>query len=130
MDAPKITSLWSREPSLDKRRARTKQGKPRRRVLSKRDIEILKLLNEFRYLPANDVHAHVGGSYEGVRRALNALYRDGYINRPHQQRENANANYVNLIYELDTAGRTVLKDLGVAVKSKVYHTNFAHELMK
>lgn len=129
MDAPKISSRWSREPSLDKRRARTKQGNPRKRILSKRDIKILKLLNEFRYLPADDIHAYVGGSYEGVRRALNALYRDAYLNRPHQQRENANANYAKLIYELDTAGRTVLKDLGITVKPKVYHTNFVHELM-
>lgn len=130
MDAPKLISRWSREPSLDKRRARTKDGKPRKRKLSKRDIEILNLLFRFRYLPANDIHAWVGGSYEGVRRALAALYRNGHINRPEQQRRNANANYYFAIYELDTPGATVLQERGFPEWQKISHEDhFEHELM-
>lgn len=52
-----------------------------------------------------------------------------YINRPHQQRQNADANTSSLIYELDTAGSTVLRELGLPIRPKIHHQNFVHELM-
>ncbi len=49
--------------------------------------------------------------------------------RPHQQRQNADANYRPLIYELDERGSRVLRERGLPFLPKSYHHNFAHELM-
>ncbi|MEK7994742.1 MAG: replication-relaxation family protein [Planctomycetota bacterium] len=124
MDAPKKNSRWTREPSL-------KKGKPRSVRITPRDIEVLKLLHRYRYLQSDDICAFVGGSAQQARKRLNFLSRKPltYINRPHQQRENANANYAPLVYELDSAGSTVLRELGFSIRPKVYHRNFVHELM-
>jgi hypothetical protein len=122
MDVPtKKNSRWSRAP-------RPSRGKLK---LTERDHELLKLLYRFRYLPSNDIHAWLGGNYDWTRKRLDQLYDEPYcfLGRPPQQRENANANYTHLIYELDTPGATVLRDLGMPKWEKVYHTNFIHELM-
>lgn len=125
MDAvtPK-NSRWTREPTL-------RDGKPRKVPITARDVEILKALHRHRYLQSDDIHALVGGSYVSIRKRLNLLSRKPnlLINRPHQQRENANANYTRLVYELDTAGATILREQGLSVPPKTHHRNFPHELM-
>lgn len=62
---------------------------------------------------------------------LNLLSRSPnlYINRPHQQRQNADANYRRLIYELDDRGARILRERGLPCLPKTYHRNFAHEFM-
>jgi hypothetical protein len=98
--------------------------------LTARDLELFKLLAKYPYLPADDIHAWVGGGHQAIVKRLNILTRkpNSYLNRPHQQRNNADANYRKLIYELDERGRTALADLGLHYVKK-YHHNFAHELM-
>ena len=49
--------------------------------------------------------------------------------RPQQQRQNADANYRPLIYQLDERGSRVLRERGLPFLPKSYHHNFAHELM-
>lgn len=123
METPsKIKSRWSRE-------SRLKKGE--KRIITPRDIEGFKLLYRYRYLQINDICAFVGGSEEIVRKRWGDFSAAPffYVNRPHQQRERANANYAPMIYELDTAGYTLLRELGLPMKPKVYHRNFAHELM-
>jgi hypothetical protein len=128
MDEPaapaKRLSRWSRDPE------RNDAGKPKAIQLTKRDIEIFKLLVRFPYLPIDDIHAFVGGSLINLTRRLGLLSRrpNLYLNRPHQQRL-ADANYRRLIYELDERGRTTLADLGLLLSPKTCRRNFAHELM-
>jgi Replication-relaxation len=122
---PSRNSRWTRDPIVGN------SGRPLVAQLTDRDIEILKLLARFRYLPADDIHAFVGGSVKNVTYRLNLLSRKPnlYINRPHQQRQNANTNSRPLIYELDDKGTAALRDRGLPHLAKSYHRNFAHELM-
>ena len=117
-------SRWSRDPILE-------GGEPVVACITDRDIEIFKLLSRYRYLPSDDIHAFVGGGLVHFTRRLDLLQRkpNFYINRPHQQRENAEANHRRLIYELDDRGARVLRERGLPFLPKTYHRNFAHELM-
>jgi hypothetical protein len=117
-------SRWDRKPILT-------AGRPKLARLTERDIEVLKLLARHPYLPLDDIHAFVGGSMKGLGQHLNLLSRKPnlYINRPLQQRETADANYRRLIYELDQPGERVLRELGLEIRRKRHHRNFAHELM-
>ena len=128
MDAvrPKLrNSRWDREPIFDV------DGKPIVARITDRDIEIFRLLARYRYLPLNDIHAFVGGSLKNVTHRLGLLSRKPnlYLNRPHQQRQNADSNHRSLIYELDDKAINILRELGVPHLAKVNHRNFAHELM-
>ena len=98
---------------------------------TERDIEIFKLLVRFRYLPSDYIHAFVGGNEKALSRRLNLLSRKPnlYLARPQQQRQNADANYRRLIYQLDERGSRALRERGLSFLSKSYHHNFAHELM-
>jgi hypothetical protein len=118
-------SRWTRDPVVQA------DGRHLLLQLTDRDIEILKLLAWYRYLPADDIHAFVGGNLKGLTRRLNLLARKPnlYINRPHQQRQTAQSNCQRLIYELDDKGVTLLRDRGLPHPPKSYHRNFAHELM-
>jgi hypothetical protein len=118
-------SRWDHSPVLDER------GDACVAKLTERDLEIFRLLVRYRYLPSDDIHAFIGGSPNAVARRLNLLSRkpNCYLARPHQQRENADANYRRLIYELDERGSRVLRERGLAFLPKSYHRNFAHELM-
>jgi Replication-relaxation len=117
-------SRWSRDPILN-------DGTPVAACITDRDVEIFKLLSRYRYLPSDDIHAFVGGGLVHLTRRLDLLQRkpNAYLNRPHQQRENAEANHRRLIYELDERGSRVLRDRGLPIPSRSYHRNFAHELM-
>jgi hypothetical protein len=127
MDAPPKprNSRWDRAPVLDS------NGRQKRALLTDRDIEILKLLARYRYLPIDDIHGFVGGSRKGLAHHVNLLSREPnlYLRRPPQQRESADANHRPLIYELDRRGRVVLQERGLPVSVGAYHHNFAHELM-
>jgi hypothetical protein len=117
-------SRWSRDPILN-------GGTPVAACITDRDVEIFKLLSRYRYLPSDDIHAFVSGGLVHLTRRLDLLQRkpNSYLNRPHQQRENAEANHRRLIYELDERGALVLRDCGLPIPSRSYHRNFAHELM-
>ena len=118
-------SRWTRDPVLNAHK------KPIIARLSDKDIALFKLLARYRYLPADYLHAFLGGSYKVLVHRLNLLCRKPnlYVNRPEQQRQNANANYRYLTYELDDRGAVVLRERGMDVPPKKYHRNFAHELM-
>jgi hypothetical protein len=118
-------SRWSRDPVVGPAGA-AHAVRP-----TERDIEILKLLVRFRYLPSDYIHAFVGGSMGALTRRLNLLSRKPnlYLARPHQQRETADANYRHLIYEVDERGSRILKERGVSFLPKSNHRNFVHELM-
>lgn len=129
MDAPAVAqsrnSRWTRDPVIGR------SGVPIAVYPTDRDIEIFKLLVRFRYLPSDYIHAFVGGSEKALIHRLNLLCRKPnlYLARPQQQRQNADANYRHLVYELDERGAKLLRDRGSPFLSKSYHHNFAHELM-
>src|SRR5690349_13363207 len=115
--ATKKNSRWARA------------AKPPLIKITPHDIEIFKLLYRYRYLPLNDIHAHLDLTLEHVRDRMQQLWDAGYVNRPMQQRENVNANYTFMVYELDTKAATVLRDQGMPQWQKTPHRNFVHELM-
>jgi Replication-relaxation len=125
MDARARNSRWSRDPKLDN------TGRPIVARLSEYDVAILKLLARYRYLPSDYLAALTGRSLPALQARLEILYRkpNAYINRPHQQRANADANSARLIYELDDRGADELCARGLTYSRKKYLRNFAHELM-
>lgn len=125
MDQRIRNSRWDREPKLDK------AGKPIVARLSEDDLAILELLGRYRYLPSDYLASLTGRSQPAVQARLEILCRkpNGYINRPHQQRANADANTRRLIYELDERGAVELRSRGLPYSRKKYLRNFAHELM-
>ena len=117
-------SRWTRDPTLE-------NGKPVRVYLTERDVEIFKLLARYKYLPADYIHAFVGGYYNHFIQRLGLLQRKPnlYIHRPPAQRENASANYRTLIYELDDRGANYLRERNIDFSLRKGTRNFAHELM-
>lgn len=94
-------SRWSREGS-------------KAAQLTARDVEIFRLLQRYRYLSADYIHAFVGGNKKRLVERLNLLQREPnfYLSRPGQQRQNYNANYRSLIYENDSRAERVLQAHG------------------
>lgn len=125
LPTPGRNSRWSRDPVKDR------SGAPRAVYPTERDIEIFQLLVRYRYLPSDTIHAFVGGNAKALLHRLNLLCRKPnlYLSRPHQQRQNAEANYRPLIYQLDERGARALRERGLPFLPKSYHHNFAHELM-
>ncbi|WP_316158323.1 MULTISPECIES: replication-relaxation family protein [unclassified Bradyrhizobium] len=125
MDQRSRNSRWDREPKLDR------AGRPIIARLSEDDLAIFKLLGRYRYLPSDYLAALTGRSIPALQARLEVLCRkpNGYVNRPHQQRANANANTRRLIYELDDRGADELRSRGLTYSRKKYLRNFAHELM-
>jgi hypothetical protein len=124
-EKPLRNSRWSRDPIVGR------DGVAAAVRLTGRDIAILKLLARFRYLPADYIHAFIDGNEKALSHRLNLLSRrpNVYIARPHQQRQNADANCRPLIYELDERACRLLREHGFSLFPKRHHRNFAHELM-
>src|SRR5712691_9684847 len=120
--APQRNSRWTRRPTFGARK--TAQ-------LSLHDIAIFAVLARYLYLPADYIHALVGGSFKHLIHRLNVLSREPnlFVNRPAQQRANANANYRPMIYELDERGIRVLQERGVEHQRTRSPASFPHELM-
>lgn len=118
-------SRWDREPKL------SDKGTPVVARLTEDDIAIFKVLGRYRYLPTDYLAALTGRSLPALQARLEILCRkpNCYINRPHQQRGNADANTRRLIYELDDKGADELRKRGLIYSRKKYLHNFAHELM-
>jgi hypothetical protein len=119
------TSRWTRDP------ARNGDGSEVAVHPTDRDIEVFKLLARFRYLPADYIHAFVGGNGKALGRRLNLLSRKPnlYLARPPQQRHSAAANHRPLIYTLDERGSRALPERGLPLPPRTTVRNFAHELM-
>lgn len=119
------TSRWTRDP------ARNEDGSEAIAYPTDRDIAIFQLLTRFRYLPADYIHAFIGGNPKALSRRLNLLSRKPnlYLTRPAQQRHSAAANHRPLIYSLDERGARLLRERGALALSRNAPRNFAHELM-
>jgi hypothetical protein len=118
-------SRWDREPKRDS------SGRPLIARLTEDDFIIFKLLARYRYLPTDYLAALSGRTLPTLQARLEILSRkpNCYIRRPHQQRDNADANARRLVYELDDKGVDALCTRGVISSRNTYLRNFAHELM-
>jgi hypothetical protein len=125
MDQRVRNSRWDREPKLDR------SGRTLIARLTEDDFALFKLLGRYRYLPTDYLAALTGRSLPTLQVRLEILCRkpNCYIDRPHQQRDSADANARRLIYELDDKGADALRDRGLAFSRKKYLRNFSHELM-
>jgi hypothetical protein len=125
MDQRIRNSRWDREPK------RSRSGEAMVARLTEDDITIFQFLGRYRYLSSDYLAALTGRSLPALQARLEILCRkpNCYIGRPHQQRDNADANARRLIYELDDKGGTELRNRGVHFSRKKYLRNFAHELM-
>jgi len=122
------------------RRSRMRRISTGKRVeLTDRDIELFKLLGRYRYLRSHFLYAFLGGNSETrFKERLGDLYHDGkYVNRPAQQWQFANCQYMPLAYELDVRGEQVLRDRGLMQHEGPLlsrgrmgaYRQFAHQLM-
>ena len=104
--------------------------------MTARDIEIFKLLAQYRYLPSTFIHAFVGGASETrFKERLGDLFHEGYIDRPSQQWEFANARHKPAVYESGTGAARILREAGITTGdrrtflSETAHRQFLHSLM-
>jgi hypothetical protein len=116
------------------RMRRTKLGK--RLELTGRDLVIFALLTRYRYLRSTYIHAFVGGaSATRFKERLGDLFHEGYLDRPEQQWQFANANHRPAVYESGLGAERTLHESGIVVDdsrsflSTAGHRQFQHSLM-
>jgi len=100
--------------------------------ITPRDIEILKLLNRYRYLRRTFIHALLAASSEQgrLRHRIYALAAAKYLSEPEQQKRSANYRYTPRIYELGPKGKQVLQEYNIPlVEWKASANEFWHQLM-
>src|SRR4051812_24758878 len=108
--------------ATNKRRSRIHRQSARKAiVLSPRDVEIFKLLDRYRYLPSNFIHAFVGGNPIRFKQRIGDLFHEGFLNRPYRQWQAMNARYRPAICELDTKAREALIEHGIRHSHRVGH---------
>src|SRR5476651_285895 len=121
-------------PQRRSRMRRTRTGK--QLELTARDIEIFQLLARYRYLPSTFIRAFVGGRSETrFKERLGDLFHEGYIDRPAQQWEFANARHKPAVYESGPGAARILRETGIdtgdrrTFLSETAHRQFLHSLM-
>jgi hypothetical protein len=113
---------------------RVRKGK--RIEISARDLEIFRRLRQYRYLSSTYIHAFVGGaSDKRFKERLGHLFHEGYVQRPKEQWQFANARCAPAVYELDAQAKQILHEREfTADDSRAFlasgaHRQFAHTLM-
>jgi len=79
-------------------------------ALTARDLRILALLDEYRFLNTPQIQALIGGSKRNVSERLSRLFQHGYVDRPAHQRELRTDGYRYLIYALSQQGARLLSE--------------------
>jgi hypothetical protein len=118
------------------RRSRMRRTRAGKRIeLTSRDIEIFKLLRQYRYLRSTYIHAFVGGASETrFKERLGDLFHEGYIDRPERQWEMSNCRHRPVIHELGSGGTRILGEQEVVEECRTWlgaaaHRQFLHSLM-
>lgn len=113
---------------------RSRIGK--RIMLTKRDIEIFRLLRRYRYLRSTYIHAFVGGASETrFKERLGDLFHERYLDRPSQQWDFADARCMPVVYESGRGSRKALRACGSGLDedgrqvAATAHRQFLHALM-
>ena len=100
--------------------------------ITSRDIEILKLLNRYRYLRRTFIHALLSTPLDQgrLRHRIYALSAAKYLREPEQQKRSANYRYTPRIYELAPRGKEVLQEADIPLIEWNGSANeFWHQLM-
>jgi hypothetical protein len=113
---------------------RTRAGK--RIELTDRDIAIFRLLCQYRYLRSTYIHVFVGGASETrFKERLGDLFHEGYLDRPRQQWEFADARHRPAVHEIGAGAEHVFRELGdLSGDARTFpggagHRQFLHALM-
>jgi hypothetical protein len=105
----------------------------KRFIISERDVDILTLLQRYRYLPSNYIAALLGVEYRPgapIKDNLTKLRHEaGLIDCPNPSWAAANARYRPAVYALTKKGEAELKTRGVYVRRPKTGHEFNHELM-
>jgi hypothetical protein len=81
--------------------------------ITKRDLQILEFVQDYRFLNTEQIHALVGGSVRNVQERLSRLFQHAYLDRPLHQIELRNEGYRLMIYALAPKGaRFIASALG------------------
>jgi len=76
--------------------------------ITKRDLRILELVGDYRFLNTEQIHALVGGSKHNVTERLSRLFHHAYLDRPSHQRELRSEGYRVMVYALAPKGAQLL----------------------
>ena len=122
---------------MPKRRSRMHRTPAGKKIEpTKRDFEIFKLLERYRYLRSTYIHAFVGGASETrFKERLGDLFHEGYLDRPVQQWDFARARYLPVVYENGAGATRILRETGITIDERrtflasVAHRQFQHSLM-
>ena len=113
---------------------RTARGK--RIELSTRDFVIFECLERYRYLRSTYLFVFAGGaSLTRFQERLGDLFHEGYLSRPEQQWQRADARCQPVIYEIGAKAREALRHHGSTASARATylgpraHRQFAHSLM-
>ena len=108
----------------------------KRLELTARDLEIFKLLHQYRYLRSTYIHAFVGGaSATRFKERLGDLFHEGYIDRPSEQWTFADARYKPVVYESGRGSLQALRAHDTCLENArtflagTAHRQFLHSLM-
>lgn len=121
---------------MNTRRSRTHRTKTGKRLaLTDRDIAIFQMLRRYRFLRSTYLRTFAGGASEKrfVER-LGDLFHEGYLDRPSQQWQFADALHAPVVCELGEGARRVLQERGGlndrwTFLSQECHWQFAHSVM-
>jgi hypothetical protein len=81
--------------------------------ITKRDLQILEFVQDYRFLNTEQIQALVGGSVRNVQERLSRLFQHAYLDRPLHQLELRNEGYRLMIYALAPKGaRFIASALG------------------
>jgi Replication-relaxation len=116
------------------RRSRTRRTPVGKRLaLTARDLEIFRALAGYRYLRSTYVYAFAGGASETrFKERLGDLFHEGFIDRPQQQWQFAEALHSPVVYELGDRARRLLaeydgpRNYAHTFLSQLAHRQFKH----
>lgn len=120
---------------MDRRPRMTRTRTGRRIELSTRDLALFALLTRYRYLRSTYLHAFTGGASETrFKERLGDLFHEGYLDRPTQQWEYADARCRPVVHEIGAGGVRALQDGSGATEEVTFlrggtHRQFRHSLM-
>jgi hypothetical protein len=123
--------------SMKQRRSRMIRSRLGKRIeLSVRDIGLFCRLGQYRYLRSSYLFAFAGGASETrFRERLGDLFHEGYVERPSQQWEYANARCQPAVYEIGQRAERILREQRAsAAESRTYlsksvQRHFTHALL-
>jgi len=78
--------------------------------LQERDIEIIRLVYDFRFLNSDQIKALINGSEQGILRRLQKLFHHGFLDRPPSQILYPLAGPQKMVYALGDRGASLLAE--------------------